>query len=210
MDNNSRVYAGFWIRCLAQIVDIAVWSLNIFIPFYLFSVLGTSSLKVFIPSLLWLLLYVFVASGLIKFFVHPLLISKYGAGLGKLVCGLEIIKAEGRRLTFKNALFREYIAKIASNALLGTGYYWIFKNAQRQGWHDGLAGTYVTKKHNGILTGLMVLIIVTAIDGVLVYQSVNKFKEAKNLQYEFVTLMTQMQQDSNSYPKNLPIRGVTE
>jgi hypothetical protein len=41
----------------------------------------------------------------------------------------------------------------------GLGYYWMYKNPQKQAWHDSLAGTYVVKKHSGFFTGLMVLIL---------------------------------------------------
>jgi len=196
MDNNNQTkYAGFWIRYFAQMIDIFIWSLNFFIPFYLLSTFGTSSVDVFLPGFLWFLLYVTLVAGLTRFFVHPWLISKTGCGLGKLVCGLEITNQNGSRLTYKNALFREYIAKIASNALLGLGYYWIFRTPQKQGWHDSMAGTYVVKKHNGFFTGLMVLIIVlTAIAG-MSYKSYNSFKNAKTLQFDIATIVTQTQQD---------------
>ena len=193
--NNQLDYAGFWLRYLAQMVDSAIWSLNFFAPLYLLSAFGTSNVEVFIPALLWFILYALFAGPLVKFIAHPWLISHTGAGLGKLVCGLEIINHTESRLTFKNALFREYIAKIASNGLLGLGYYWIFKTPQKQGWHDGLAGTYVVKKHNGALTGLMALIIMLAVIFGLGYKTFDNFRNAKTLQYDIVTLVTQIQQD---------------
>jgi len=188
-------YAGFWLRYLAQMVDSAIWSLNFFAPLYLLSVFGLTNVEAFIPAFLWFILYIFLAGPLVKFFVHPWLISHTGAGVGKLVCGLEIVNHMQSRLTFKNALFREYIAKIASNGLLGLGYYWIFKTPQKQGWHDGLAGTYVVKKHNGVLTGLMALIIMLAVIFGLGYKTFDDFKNAKTLQYDIMTLVTQIQQD---------------
>ncbi len=188
-------YAGFWLRYLAQMVDSAIWSLNFFMPLYLLSALGTANVEVFVPGFLWFILYILMAGPLIKFFVHPWLISHTGAGLGKMICGMEIINQDESRLTYKNAVFREYIAKIASNALLGLGYYWIFRNPQRQGWHDGLAGTYVIKKHNGALTGLMALIIMIVMIFGLGYKAFDNFRNAKTLQYDIMTLVTQVQQD---------------
>lgn len=209
MDNNNNSqtnYAGFWIRWFAQGVDALIWSLNFFAPLYLLSVFGSAGLNTFILGFLWFLLYVLFVSGLIKFFLHPYLISKIGGGLGKLVCGLEIINQNGSRLTYKNALFREFIAKIASNALLGLGYYWIFKTPQKQGWHDSLAGTYVVKKHNGFFAGLMMLILFLAINGGLAYKSFDNFRNAKTLQYDLFTLTTQLQQDLSKEitPNSLP------
>lgn len=200
MDNNKQ-YAGFWIRWFAQAVDIVIWSLNFFVPLYLLSAFGSSSVETFIPSLLWFLLYVILCAGLLKFFVHPFLISKIGAGFGKLAYGLQIVRLDGSPLTYKNALFREFIAKIASNALLGLGYYWIYKNPQKQAWHDSLAGTYVVKKHNGFFAGLMVLILFLAINAGLAYKTFDNFRNNKTLQYDTATLVTQIQQDLNKNAK---------
>ena len=180
MDNNSQTnYAGFWIRWFAQAVDTLIWLTDFFVPLYLLSMFGSNSIDSFVPGFLWFLLYVLFAGGLVKFFLHPYLISKIGGGLGKLVCGLEITNQDGSRLTYKNALFREFIAKIASNALLGYGYYAIFKHPQKQAWHDSLAGTYVIKKYNGFLSGLMVMILFLAINGGLAYKSFDNFRNAK-------------------------------
>jgi uncharacterized RDD family membrane protein YckC len=202
MDNNNN-YAGFWIRYFAQLIDGVIWSLNFFVSLYLLSAFGSANVNTFIPDLLWFLIYVVFVAGLIKFFLHPWLISKMGGGVGKLVCGLEIINQDSSCLTYKNALFREFIAKIASNGLLGLGYYWIMKTPQKQGWHDSLAGTYVIKKHNGFFTGLMILILFLAIDGGLIYKSFENFRSAKTLQYDIVTLITQIQQDFSKNTKHI-------
>jgi uncharacterized RDD family membrane protein YckC len=199
MDNtNQQVnYAGFWLRWFAQGVDALIWLTNFFAALYVLSVFGSANVEAFIPGLLWFLLYVVFCAGLLKFFIHPYLISKTGAGFGKLACGLQITRLDGSRLTYKNALFREYIAKIASNALLGLGYYWIFRTPQKQGWHDSLAETYVVKKHNGLLTGIMVAIVFLAINGGLAYKTFDNYKNNLSLQYDIITLSTQIQQDLN-------------
>ena len=195
--NNQTAYAGFWLRWFAQGVDIIIWSLNFFIPLYLLSVFGSVDVATFVPSFLWFLLYVILCAGLVKFFVHPLLISRIGAGFGKLACGLQIVRLDGSSLTYKNALFREFIAKIASNALLGLGYYWIFKTPQKQAWHDSLAGTYVIKKHHGFFAGLMVLLLFFAVNAGLAYKAFDNFRTNKTLHYDLATLVTQIQQDLN-------------
>lgn len=193
-------YAGFWLRYFAQIVDSTVWALNFFVPLYLLSVFGTENIQTFIPAFLWFLLYTLFGAGLIRFFGHPWLISRLGAGFGKLVCGLQITTVAGSRLTVKNALFRESVAKIASNALLGYGYYAIFKHSQKQAWHDELAGTYVVKKHSGLFAGLMVLVLTLTVITGLLYKSYDNFRNAKTLQYDVMTLITQIQQDFSSQP----------
>ena len=197
MDNTNYNYAGFWIRWFAQVIDTIIWSLNFFIPLYLLSVLGSVDVATFVPSFLWFLLYVILYAGFVKFLVHPFLISRIGAGFGKLACGLQIVRFDGSSLTYKNALFREFIAKIASNALLGLGYYWIFKTPQKQAWHDSLAGTYVIKKHHGFFAGLMVLLLFFAVNAGLAYKAFDNFRTNKTLHYDLATLVTQIQQDLN-------------
>jgi uncharacterized RDD family membrane protein YckC len=195
METNTPSYAGFWVRWFAQLVDTSVWAVSFFGALYILSATVGTSVETFIPGLLWFLLYVLLGAGLVKFLLHPYLIAQLGAGLGKLACGLHIVRLDGAQLTYKNALFREYIAKLASNALLGAGYYWIFRNQQRQGWHDSLAGTYVLKRYNGIGTGFLVLVLFLAINAGLAYKAFDTFRANTSLQYNLVTLVTQIQQD---------------
>lgn len=188
-------YAGFWVRLFAQILDTLFWLLNFFVPLYILSEFGVWSLKVFVPSFLWFVLYMFFIGPLIKFFVHPWLVSEFGAGVGKILCGLEIVNYKNERLKLKDALFREYIAKSASNAFFGLGYFWIFRSPQRQGWHDGFSGTFVVKKRSGLLTGFLFLGVMLVLIFALCFKTISNFREAKTLGYDLITLINQTKQD---------------
>lgn len=203
--NNSQTqaqpsYANFWVRFLAQILDTLFWWLNFFVPLYILSEFGLLSLNLFVTALLWFILYAFFVGPLIIFFIYPFLVSRFGGGVGKMLFGLEIINHQGLKLNFKDALFREYVAKSASKALFGLGYIWIFKSPQRQAWHDGLAGTFVVRKHNSLLTGFLSLIVVVAIIFGLCYKTLSNFKNAKTLGYDIITFMRQSRQDLTEYP----------
>jgi uncharacterized RDD family membrane protein YckC len=64
-----------------------------------------------------------------------------GQTLGKRVMGVRILRSDGTRLRFGNALRRE-IGYILSGILF-LGYLWILFDNRRQGFHDKLAGTIV-------------------------------------------------------------------
>ncbi len=65
--------------------------------------------------------------------------------IGKIICKLKVVNAGGRRISFATALGRNF-AKILSSLMCGLGFFNIFWNKQRQGWHDVIAKTYVIKR----------------------------------------------------------------
>jgi len=60
---------------------------------------------------------------------------------GKRVMGVRIVRTDGGRLTFGNAVRRLVGYWLSTVAFLG--YLWILADNRRQGWHDKLAGTMV-------------------------------------------------------------------
>jgi uncharacterized RDD family membrane protein YckC len=60
---------------------------------------------------------------------------------GKRVMGVRIVRTDGGRLTFGNAVRRLVGYWLSTFAFLG--YLWILADNRRQGWHDKLAGTMV-------------------------------------------------------------------
>ncbi|MEO7211240.1 RDD family protein [Mucilaginibacter sp.] len=65
-------------------------------------------------------------------------------GLGKKICKLSVVDANGMRISFSKALSRN-LGKILSSMVLGIGFLSIFWDDHRQGWHDHLAKTYIIK-----------------------------------------------------------------
>jgi uncharacterized RDD family membrane protein YckC len=60
---------------------------------------------------------------------------------GKRIMGVRIVRTDGGRLTFGNAVRRLVGYWLSTFAFLG--YLWILADNRRQGWHDKLAGTMV-------------------------------------------------------------------
>jgi uncharacterized RDD family membrane protein YckC len=62
--------------------------------------------------------------------------------VGGIICQLRVVRVDGARLRFADALVRG-LSSIFSLAVLGIGALWILKDPERQAWHDKIAGTYV-------------------------------------------------------------------
>ncbi len=71
--------------------------------------------------------------------------TKLQGSIGKAVCKLKVVDGMGRRITFPNALGRNF-GKFLSSILCGMGFLNIFWNPRRQAWHDELAKTFVIRK----------------------------------------------------------------
>ncbi len=61
---------------------------------------------------------------------------------GKRMLGVRVIRVDGERLHFRNALWRQVGYWISS--ILFLGFLWILIDNKRQGFHDKLGGTIVT------------------------------------------------------------------
>jgi uncharacterized RDD family membrane protein YckC len=72
--------------------------------------------------------------------------SSYGHGvtLGNRVMKLRVIKTDGSELTLTDAFLR-YIGLILSFLCFFIGVIWVGFDANKQGWHDKIASTYVVK-----------------------------------------------------------------
>lgn len=60
---------------------------------------------------------------------------------GKRVMGVRVVRTDGQRLKWGNAIRREVGYWISS--ILFLGYLWVLVDNRRQGWHDKVGGTLV-------------------------------------------------------------------
>ena len=72
--------------------------------------------------------------------------SSYGHGQtpGSRVLGIRVVKTTGAELTLVDAFIR-YVGFILSCIVIFIGVIWVAFDANKQGWHDKIAGTYVVK-----------------------------------------------------------------
>jgi len=68
--------------------------------------------------------------------------------IGGTIVGLRVARLDGKPLDWTVALVRS-LAACLSTAVLFLGFFWIASDAERQGWHDRIAGTVVVKLPRG-------------------------------------------------------------
>lgn len=119
--------AGFWIRAAAAALDVLLLA-------WLVAPLPGSVLGPFF--VLVLIAY------------HAAFWAWKGTTLGGLVCGLKVVRTDGRPLDRAVALVRA-LAAVFSAAPLFLGFFWAGWSAERRSWHDLIAGTLVVKVPRG-------------------------------------------------------------
>jgi uncharacterized RDD family membrane protein YckC len=72
-----------------------------------------------------------------------------GTTIGGMVFGLKIIRTDGRAINFAIALVRALSAFLSAAAAF-IGFFWAGWSADKQSWHDKIAGTYVVKLPKGV------------------------------------------------------------
>lgn len=139
MERQQR-YAGFWIRVLAGLIDVAIMGVVIVLPLSLiYGAEYWEGEKFFAGFWDVILGYVVPFVGTIWFWLTFL------GTPGKMMLKLRVVDAEtGGRLTLAQAIGR-YFAYIPAMAAFGLGLFWIGFSSRKQGWHDMLAGTVVMR-----------------------------------------------------------------
>lgn len=92
-----RVYAGFWRRLGALLIDTLVYTPIIILSFFIY----TTSINWIIPVLIIHTFFYFIYT----IFFH----YKYGATLGKLAVGIRVTQPDSSKITFKQAFLRSSI-----------------------------------------------------------------------------------------------------
>lgn len=136
----SVVYAGFWLRAVACVIDSIVLVIAAAI---LRMLVGMSLMAIdeFQASRYAELAIIVVLSWLYFSFMEG---SPGGATLGKMALGLRVVTTEGQRLGFAQATGR-YVAKYVSWAILGIGFIMAAFTDRKRGLHDIMAGTLVVR-----------------------------------------------------------------
>jgi uncharacterized RDD family membrane protein YckC len=84
-----------------------------------------------------------LAGIVVNILYHSVFEATYMRGsIGKVVCKLAVVDADGQKLSFGRALKRNF-GKILSSIAIGIGFLNILWDEHRQGWHDQIAKTYV-------------------------------------------------------------------
>jgi uncharacterized RDD family membrane protein YckC len=143
---NAPVYAGFWIRFLAYLIDTVIM-IAIFCPLgAIFGVLvlvagaDENSAPMAVGNIL--INIVSVVAGWLYFSL--LESSSWQGTIGKKLLRLTVTDLDGNRIGFGKATGR-YFGKLLSSLILGIGFIMAAFTERKQGLHDMLAATLVVK-----------------------------------------------------------------
>jgi uncharacterized RDD family membrane protein YckC len=139
-------YAGFVTRLLAWIIDrLIVTALVTFLGIAATWLVTTLNLDEWLRTRQWAALIVLILLIAVPVVIRLLYNMGFwvlaGQTPGKRVMGVRLVRTDGGRVTWGNAIRRE-IGYLLSYILF-LGYFWILVDDRRQGWHDKLAGTLV-------------------------------------------------------------------
>lgn len=132
-------YGGFWIRFGAVFLDGLILSPFIYGPI-IFNVVTQGSQGMQNPNP-----FLIVLQYGIPIAYETWMIGRYGATLGKMVCRLQVVRANGDRLTYARALGRHF-AKFLSSIILFVGYIMAAFDDQKRALHDHICDTRVVVK----------------------------------------------------------------
>lgn len=157
----NSLYAGFWLRFVAYVIDsIIVYVIQSFIFIPVLGLLGITFASDFnnmenmsdaeamgmLGAMMAFSGGAFLLITIISILYWSLMeSSKYQATVGKLALGLKVTDMEGKNLDFTKSLIRN-ACKIISQMILFVGFIMAGFTEKKQGLHDMIAGTLVVKK----------------------------------------------------------------
>lgn len=141
--------ATFWWRLIAYIIDYVLILLGISIIGILFftvaGIFGYSYNEEDVGGPDKEFVYNLILIGIFIIYNATCEASKLQGSIGKVACKLLVVDADGKRLSYFNALGRN-AGKILSSLILGMGFLRIIWDDSRQGWHDELAKAYIIRR----------------------------------------------------------------
>lgn len=142
MENTAKeiVYAGFWLRFIAFILDTIIVGTIAFLINGIF-LGGSLTIEAGPPAIGQQIIYFIL---IIMFWVNW-----DGQTPGKKLLGLKLVQSDGSSpISYSQAILR-YVGYIISAAIICLGFIMVGFTRQKKSLHDILAGTLVVKKLEG-------------------------------------------------------------
>jgi uncharacterized RDD family membrane protein YckC len=149
--SSQVLYAGFWLRFVAIIIDLAVLGIALGIPMaIIFGAMGLSMMGRSPDEMMGAGFGVIALFELISFvgqwlYFASMESSSWQGTLGKKALGLMVTDMNGQRISFGRASGR-YFGKILSGLTLLIGYIMAGFTAKKQALHDMIAGCLVIRR----------------------------------------------------------------
>jgi uncharacterized RDD family membrane protein YckC len=136
---HQQRFAGFWIRFVAKFIDSVLTGSIAFA--FAGAMTGFMGTEMDVMSF-----FISIFSSIFGFVIDisykTYLIGRFGATLGKMACGLEVIVGDGSPVSFPRALGRAF-AEMISGMILYIGYIMAGFDDQKRSLHDMICDTRV-------------------------------------------------------------------
>ncbi len=142
MQEQDVVYAGFWVRVGATIIDtlvIVMLIIPLLVAIYGWDYFDVDKTGFITGPADFILSWVAPAIAVIVFWTYK------QATPGKMVLSLRIVDATTGNPPSTGQCVGRYLAYFVSIIPLGLGLIWVAFDKRKQGWHDKLAGTVVIR-----------------------------------------------------------------
>jgi len=141
---NDVVYAGFWLRLCAAIIDITLVLSLIWTPMVM--IYGVDDyLKYFNNEKSFLGVWHFILEVIVPFILVIWLWLRFYATPGKMLLRLKVVDIKtSEPISFRQAIIR-YFGYVPSILCFFIGIVWVAFDIHKQGWHDKLASTAVIR-----------------------------------------------------------------
>jgi uncharacterized RDD family membrane protein YckC len=152
-DMTDRRYGGFWRRLVAYAIDkIILYLISLFLLLTGLFALGRGGIslgRIVATGDLPRGMGFFAVAYLVAMFITDMIYFTWfhgsvGQTPGKMILGLRVVTAPGAKMTFGVAFLR-WVGALISGLFLSLGYLWIAFDGKKQGWHDKIAVTLVTR-----------------------------------------------------------------
>lgn len=148
MKDRSGQFAGFGLRAAAHAIDaVVLWVIFLILRLLLgddlLNALFAAPLGQKDTETLVLFFAILLIPGWLYYGVTES--SEKQATLGKMVCGLVVTNAEGKRLSFGHASAR-FFGMILSSCVFGFGFFMCIWTERKQCLHDLVSGCFVLRK----------------------------------------------------------------
>jgi uncharacterized RDD family membrane protein YckC len=142
----EMVYAGFWIRVGAKIIDVIIlYALGFAVSLLGFFITGIPSSGSQIPMRFMAgNILIAMISWVIQIAYPVYFLGKYGATLGKMACGLKVVRPNGEKISYARACGRAF-AEGVSSLTLGIGYIMVALDEEKRSLHDRICDTRVIR-----------------------------------------------------------------
>jgi uncharacterized RDD family membrane protein YckC len=129
------VFAGFWIRALAHLIDFFIWNLlELAVEYGITWPLNLNTV--------WQQVISIIATLVIPYLYYVEWPCRNGTTVGKSLFGIRVVdSATGSPMTRKQAVGRLY-AYLVSYLFLGCGFLMVAFHPQKRGLHEWISGTH--------------------------------------------------------------------